>query len=388
MKLDRILFLVAFVLVVYSCSNKVSEDESLRPKEIILKALSTHNELSDFSTAFNDVNFSLIKANELTVFAVPNGFFNDPVLRSSSTNPCDDKIIDRHIIAGQYTQVDLTDSLFLTSIDGTILLITINEGRIFINGAELTDLIPAGENAIFIVDKAIPCTSPEPLENPIIPISSLTISQPILSLKVGDTENIALLFDPYNATNKELTYQIDKTDIVEIKSIYDSDSVFSITAQAEGTVNVIFTTKEGGYSATCVITVNNNSNTDESGEYNQPENPDVSVAGILVSQPLLSLDFGETEFISVSVVPTSATNKKISWKIDNPDVVEIATVITDSLFSISTKKEGVAIITFATSDGDYKATCTVTVIKTTVEIGFNQTSNSFIAFLDRKKHFI
>jgi len=390
MKKFRFLFLFAFAFGVLSCSNQVSEDEpllpeeALRPQDIILNALRQHNELSNFTAAFSAVDLAPIKAKELTVFAVPNGSFTNPVLRSSATNPCDETIIDRHIIAGQYKQADLTDSLFLKSIDGTELLITIIDGRIFINGAELTTLIPAGENAIFVVDKSIPCTSPEPPEASVIPVSGLTVTQSVLSLKVGDTKNIALLFEPYNATNKEVTWQIDKTGIVEIKSPFESDSLFSITAKAEGKVNVLFTTKDGGYSATCEVTVNNN--TSESGEDNQSQNPSV-VTGISVSQPSLSLGLGQKDFISVSVEPASATNKKVSWKIDKQDIVEIETVISDSIFTVNAKKEGIAIITFATSEGDYKATCIVTVSKTTAAISFNQDSNIFMAFLDRKKTF-
>ena len=112
---------------------------------------------------------------------------------------------------------------------------------------------------VILVDNVISCSSPEPTENPLVPVNGITVSHPTLSLDLWGAKNITLSVNPINATNKKTTWKVDNDDIVDVKSFCESDNIFSISAKAEGIVNVNFTTEDGGYAAICIVSVCNKS---------------------------------------------------------------------------------------------------------------------------------
>jgi uncharacterized protein (TIGR02145 family) len=89
---------------------------------------------------------------------------------------------------------------------------------------------------------------------------------------------------------------------------------------------------------------------------------DAAVTGITLNKDALNLSVGQEEVLEFTILPSNANNKKVSWTSNNP---EVATV----LFGVvSAKKEGTAIITVTTEDGGKTATCTVTVVATTIPV--------------------
>ena len=70
-----------------------------------------------------------------------------------------------------------------------------------------------------------------------------------------------------------------------------------------------------------------------------------------------------SETLTATVAPDNATNKKVTWKSDKP---EIATV--DASGKITGVKEGEATITVTTEDGGKTATCKVTVEAATIAV--------------------
>lgn len=89
-----------------------------------------------------------------------------------------------------------------------------------------------------------------------------------------------------------------------------------------------------------------------------PVEPDpVKVTGISVSPTTLNLtEAGATGRLTVTITPDNATNKNVTWSTNNDAV---ATVSNDG--TVTTVGNGNAIITVKSVDGDYTATCTVTV---------------------------
>ncbi len=82
----------------------------------------------------------------------------------------------------------------------------------------------------------------------------------------------------------------------------------------------------------------------------------VNVTGITLNKASLSLKLGETEVLTATVSPSDAADKSITWVSSN---TSIATV--DNNGKITTVAEGYTVITVATTDGGYSATCAVTV---------------------------
>ena len=84
---------------------------------------------------------------------------------------------------------------------------------------------------------------------------------------------------------------------------------------------------------------------------------DINVTGVTLDKTTLTLTVGETETLTATVLPNDATNQSVDWTCSNWNIVTI-----DEDIVVTAKKEGTAIITVTTTDGNYTATCTVTVI--------------------------
>jgi len=80
-----------------------------------------------------------------------------------------------------------------------------------------------------------------------------------------------------------------------------------------------------------------------------------SVTGVTLESPL-ALAVGETAPLIADVLPPEATNKKVTWESDDPD---IATVSSTGL--VTGVSQGTAWITVRTEDGGYTNSCEVTV---------------------------
>ena len=80
-------------------------------------------------------------------------------------------------------------------------------------------------------------------------VSSVTISKSSLSLYVGDVYSLTATVRPSSATEKSVTWSSSDESVVTV------NQAGRVTAVSPGTATVKVTTKDGGYSATCQITV-------------------------------------------------------------------------------------------------------------------------------------
>ena len=80
------------------------------------------------------------------------------------------------------------------------------------------------------------------------------------------------------------------------------------------------------------------------------------VTGVLISPTKLTIDVGATVQLVASVTPSDARDKKVSWEAKNP---EIASVSQDG--KVKGIKAGRATVTVHTNEGDFYASCIVTV---------------------------
>ena len=79
-------------------------------------------------------------------------------------------------------------------------------------------------------------------------VSSIWL-EPALALGTGQTKTLAPAILPINALNKNVTWASDKPGLVSV------NSAGRITALAPGAATITATTADGGYTATCVVTV-------------------------------------------------------------------------------------------------------------------------------------
>ena len=80
------------------------------------------------------------------------------------------------------------------------------------------------------------------------------------------------------------------------------------------------------------------------------------VTDVTLDKNDINLIVGETAILNATVQPADAANKVVSWKSDNPTVANIS-----NIGIVTAKEAGTATITVTTADGNYMATCTVTV---------------------------
>ncbi len=85
----------------------------------------------------------------------------------------------------------------------------------------------------------------------------------------------------------------------------------------------------------------------------------VRVTGVSLNNNTLTLNVGNTSTLTATVTPSNATNKAVTWSTNNSAVASVNNGV------ITAISNGTAIITVTTIDGNYSASCTVTVNTTT-----------------------
>lgn len=90
------------------------------------------------------------------------------------------------------------------------------------------------------------------------------------------------------------------------------------------------------------------------------------VTGITLDKANITLKIGESAEILPKLSPQNASNKAVSWKSSNPNVVSV-----DENGNVKAVASGSAIITAMTKDGGYTATCVVNVLKPDFNVTIN-----------------
>ncbi len=167
-------------------------------------------------------------------------------------------------------------------------------------------------------------------------VESISVSPTSKSMLEGDTATLTATITPSNALIQTVTWSSsDET----VATVADGE----VTAIAAGEATITVKSVDGGYTATCAITV--------SADY-------VAVTSIEMSSPTLTIKEGQTDTLTVAVLPADATYQSVTWSSSDEAV---ATVVDGVVTAVA---EGEATIT-ATSDDEDAAidpvTCAVTV---------------------------
>lgn len=82
-----------------------------------------------------------------------------------------------------------------------------------------------------------------------VAVTGVTVDPKTTSIEAGKTTKLAATVVPDNATNKSVTYKSSDEKIATVAS----DG--TVTAVAVGTANITATTADGGFTASCAVTV-------------------------------------------------------------------------------------------------------------------------------------
>ncbi len=165
------------------------------------------------------------------------------------------------------------------------------------------------------------------------PVLGVTLNKTSVNLQSGGSINLIATVSPSNASNKAVTWTSSNSSVATVSSSG------KVTAKVAGTATIKVTTSDGGYTASCVVTVT------------QP------VTGITLNRTSLSLETGESATLTATVSPSNATDKTVNWKSSNTAVAKVSTS-----GKVTAVGAGTAIITATANDGSGKsASCSVTV---------------------------
>ncbi len=163
----------------------------------------------------------------------------------------------------------------------------------------------------------------------------VSLSADMMSLSLGgQSGELYAIVTPDNANNKNVTWESDNPDIAAVSS----NGI--VTPTGIGEANITAVTADGGYRASCAVTVTQN----------------VPLTGITLDKTELTLpEKGATGRINVIFENEDATNKQIEWSSGDVNVAKV----TDGV--VTSVSPGTTVITAVSEDNGYKAECYVTV---------------------------
>lgn len=171
----------------------------------------------------------------------------------------------------------------------------------------------------------------------LLPVDGVTMEKHSISLNVGESEQLYATVLPVNADNKKLIWTTSDSEIAEV----DVDG--NVTAKKCGVAFIKATSDDNPLATdSCKVTVL------------QP------VTGIKLNYSTIELhQIGETVQLVATVLPEDASNKEVRWVSSNESVCMVGngTVVAVGY--------GISVIIATTVDGNYMATCTVTVVEGT-----------------------
>ncbi len=171
----------------------------------------------------------------------------------------------------------------------------------------------------------------------------------------NDTLALSAAVSPADAEDQTVSFESSDTAVATVSS----SGV--VTAQAAGTATITVTATDGGWTDTCLVTVQQRA------------------SGVSVSPATASLTLGDadtandTAALTAAVSPSDATETGVSWASSDTSVATVS-----SAGVVTAKKAGSATITATTADGGFTDSCAVTVTQKVTGLSILPTSATLI----------
>ena len=169
------------------------------------------------------------------------------------------------------------------------------------------------------------------------PVTGVTLDKTEAALAKGQTLTLTATVAPADADNKKVIWSTSDAKVATV-----ANGV--VTAVASGKATITAKTEEGEFTATCAVTVT------------------TPVTGVTLDKTELTLTEGDTETLAATVAPADADNKKVVWSTSDDKVATVANGV------VTAVAPGTATITVKTEEGDFSATCAVTVEKRIIRV--------------------
>ena len=170
------------------------------------------------------------------------------------------------------------------------------------------------------------------VSNDYVAVKDISLNKTELNILINKSETLVATIYPANASNKYIIWESSDDTIATV------DSNGQITAKKVGTAKII--ASSNGAEEECNITVIDN----------------IKLKEITLNKENITIKEQSSETLKVIYNPSDATNKKVTWKSSNNDIVKV-----DSNGKITGISPGSAVITAVSKDGGLVATSKVTV---------------------------
>ena len=180
------------------------------------------------------------------------------------------------------------------------------------------------------------------------PVTGISLTLDNLKLAVGKSKTLKANIEPADATNKKLQWESSDESV----AVVTSSGV--VRAKGPGNATILVTTADGGYSASCNISVY------------------TAVTGVKISADTVTIPKGEKRILTATIEPANAQNQELTWASSNTDIVKIDAVTGQ----VTGRAIGTAKVTVTTSDGGFTDSCIVEVVQlaTGVTLSFSSIS--------------
>jgi len=183
----------------------------------------------------------------------------------------------------------------------------------------------------------------------IVPATGISLNKSAFTLPKGTHGGLTATITPEDATDKAVEWTSSDESIATV----DSDG--KITALSVGVAVITAKSHDGGFTAECTVSVV------------------IPVTGITFDRTELTMNKGNSDQLVAAISPIDATDQAVTWSSSNPDVVS-----TDQHGSITAVSAGSAVISVTTHDGNYTASCDITVIVPVTNITLNKSASTLL----------
>lgn len=156
-------------------------------------------------------------------------------------------------------------------------------------------------------------------------------------INIGESTTIAATVLPAKATDKTVSWSSSDNSIATV----DADG--KVTGVGKGIVTITATANQNGVSGSCEIEVYS------------------PVTGVNINKTELSLYVGDRETLTAQVVPADANVQGVTWSSSSASIAKVNAATGE----VTAVKAGTATITAKSKEGNFTATCTVTVVQGT-----------------------
>ena len=206
---------------------------------------------------------------------------------------------------------------------------TVNEGTIYAKREGEAIITAISGNRQKIAKCKVIVSKPE------VPLTGIKLKEENVTVEIGKTGYIGAIYNPSDASDKVLYWSSSDESVAKV-----NEGV--ITAIGEGKAILTATARAGGKTASCTVTV---------------ENPNfVHIDEIKMKTEELNLNKGENGWVGVTYSPSNASNKVLTWKSSNEEVVTVREG------NVKAVGEGKAVLTATSEDGGKTTSCIVTVV--------------------------